>query len=439
MTGLVDLHMHSCCSDGVFSPQQLVEKAAQQRVTALALCDHDNIDGIAEAHSAGLSLGVQVVSGVELSCVWGDYQDIHLLGYGFDREYPPLCESLREFQQFRQQRNALIVDKINGLLEKRGLQSLCYERVAERAGGTVGRPHIAMELLELGHVKTMEEAFAKYLVPCNIAKRFFPVDEAIALIQEAGGVAVLAHPPYITRDQQAMATLLDELVAVGLQGIEVYNNGASCDEIEWYLTQSRIRGLITTGGSDFHGIEDGGAELGKVRAIGAIPENCFDVLQQLLDDPPNQKRNKKMRVAQPGNRVKVHYTGTYDDGSEFDSSKGGTPLEFTLGESQVIPGFEQAITGMAVDEEKQVHIEAAQAYGEYDEDQLATVDRSMLPADLELEIGAQLQAQTEEGIPLIVTIAAIEGDQVTLDGNHPMAGKALNFALHLVEICNGDD
>ncbi|MCD6525565.1 MAG: peptidylprolyl isomerase [Desulfuromonas sp.] len=146
-----------------------------------------------------------------------------------------------------------------------------------------------------------------------------------------------------------------------------------------------------------------------------------------------------MRVAQPGNLVKVHYTGTYDDGSEFDSSKGGTPLEFTLGESQVIPGFEQAIAGMAEDEEKQVRIEAAEAYGEYDEDQLATVERSMLPESLELEVGAQLEAQTEEGIPLVVTIAAIDCDQITLDGNHPMAGKALNFALHLVGINTSAD
>ena len=141
-----------------------------------------------------------------------------------------------------------------------------------------------------------------------------------------------------------------------------------------------------------------------------------------------------MAVVQQGNRVKVHYVGTYDDGSEFDSSAGGTPLEFTLGESQVIPGFENALEGMAVDEKKQVRIEPADAYGEYDNDQLATVDRAMLPDGMELEPGLQLEAETDEGIPLVVTIAAVEGDQITLDGNHPMAGKALNFELHVVEI-----
>ncbi len=141
-----------------------------------------------------------------------------------------------------------------------------------------------------------------------------------------------------------------------------------------------------------------------------------------------------MAVVQQGDRVKVHYTGTYDDGSEFDSSAGGTPLEFTVGQAQVIPGFENAVVGMAVEDKKQVRLESADAYGDYDEDQLATVERSMLPEDMQLEVGMQLQSDTEIGVPLMVTIAGIDGDQITLDGNHPMAGKALNFALQVVEI-----
>lgn len=145
-----------------------------------------------------------------------------------------------------------------------------------------------------------------------------------------------------------------------------------------------------------------------------------------------------MTIVKQGQHVKVHYVGTYDDGSEFDSSTGGAPLEFTLGQSQVIPGFEKAIEGMRVGEEKQVRIEAVDAYGDYDEDQLATVDRTMLPEGMELEVGLQLKAETEEGIPLVVTIAGVDGDQITLDGNHPMAGKVLNFSLQLVEIVDAE-
>ncbi|OQY16248.1 MAG: peptidylprolyl isomerase [Desulfobacteraceae bacterium 4572_35.1] len=141
-----------------------------------------------------------------------------------------------------------------------------------------------------------------------------------------------------------------------------------------------------------------------------------------------------MAVVKQGDRVKVHYVGTFDDGNEFDSSTGGSPLEFTMGEQQVIPGFENAIEGMAVEDKKQVRIEAADAYGEYDDEQVAIVERSMLPAEVELEVGMQLEAETEDGVPFVVTIAKIDGDQVTLDGNHPMAGKTLNFSLHLVEI-----
>jgi len=128
----------------------------------------------------------------------------------------------------------------------------------------------------------MEDAFNQYLVPCNIPKRFFPVDEAIDLIHSAGGVAVLAHPPYITRDTRKMEKLLNELVAVGLNGIEVYNNGANQHEIEWYLTRARLLKLLVTGGSDFHGIEEGGAEFGKIRAIGPIPTACFETLRERI-------------------------------------------------------------------------------------------------------------------------------------------------------------
>lgn len=141
-----------------------------------------------------------------------------------------------------------------------------------------------------------------------------------------------------------------------------------------------------------------------------------------------------MVTAQPGDRVKVHYTGTFDDGSQFDSSQGREPLEFALGEGAVIPGFDQAIQGMQVGERKQVRIEASEAYGDYDEEQCVTVERAMLPAELELEVGIQLQAQTAEGIPLVVTVAELGEGTVTLDGNHPLAGQALNFALELVEI-----
>lgn len=140
-----------------------------------------------------------------------------------------------------------------------------------------------------------------------------------------------------------------------------------------------------------------------------------------------------MTQVKQGTQVKVHYTGTFDDGTEFDSSEGKQPLEFTCGENQVIPGFEEAVEGMNVGEKKDVRVEPAQAYGEYDEQQQVVVERSMLPEDLDLQVGIQLQVETQSGEPVIVQVTDISDDKVTLDANHPLAGKALNFSLEVVE------
>lgn len=286
MAARVDLHVHSSCSDGRYPPARLVCMAAEHRVDVLALCDHDCIDGIAEAQRAGIDAGITLVPGVEFSCVWETdskcYTDIHLLGYGFCPENVALRRALREFQTFRALRNERIVANVNVMLEHAGCPGLDFKAVQRRASGSIGRPHIAMELIAQGYAADVEEAFRRYLVPCNVEKRFFPVQEAIAMVHAAGGVAVLAHPPYITSSRAEMCTLLDALTDVGLQGIEVYNNGATRADIDWYLAQTRYRGLIATGGSDFHGLEEGGAEFGRVRACGDIPRSCYTQLQALL-------------------------------------------------------------------------------------------------------------------------------------------------------------
>ena len=260
--------------------------AAAAQVGVLALCDHDCIDGITEARSAGADVGVTIISGVEFSCVWESgrhvYADIHVLGYGFDPDQEDLRGALHEFQQFRATRNQRIVADVNALLQRQGHSEISFDRVRQRAGGSIGRPHIAMELIAQGVVADVEEAFRRYLVRCNVEKRFFPIHEAIDLIHAAGGVAVLAHPPYITSDRLQMQEMLDVFTSMGMQGIEVYNNAASVADVQWYLSQARHRGLIATGGSDFHGIEEGGAEFGRVRACGDIPRSCYTQLQQLI-------------------------------------------------------------------------------------------------------------------------------------------------------------
>lgn len=141
-----------------------------------------------------------------------------------------------------------------------------------------------------------------------------------------------------------------------------------------------------------------------------------------------------MSTPQTGQTVKVHYTGTLEDGTQFDSSAGRDPLEFTLGQGQVIPGFEQALSDMKIGDTKTVNIPAEEAYGPHQPELVQEVAREQIPADIELAIGVQLQAQGPDGQVFRLVVTELDDANVTLDGNHPLAGKALTFELELVEI-----
>lgn len=141
-----------------------------------------------------------------------------------------------------------------------------------------------------------------------------------------------------------------------------------------------------------------------------------------------------MAQATPGDTVRIHYTGRLDDGSVFDSSEGREPLEFTLGSGQVIPGFDQAVTGMEPGQERTITIPADEAYGELREDLLIAVPRTQFPPDIQPELGQQLQMQQPDGQAFVVTVHALGLETVTLNANHPLAGEDLTFDLKLVEI-----
>lgn len=141
-----------------------------------------------------------------------------------------------------------------------------------------------------------------------------------------------------------------------------------------------------------------------------------------------------MTAAKSGDTVRIHYTGTLSDGSVFDSSEGRDPLEFTLGSGQVIPGFDNGVTGMTVGEKKTIEIPSDEAYGPVHEEARQDVPRAQIPAEIPLEVGIQLQMQSPTGQVVPVTVVAITEESVTLDANHPLAGKDLTFALELVSI-----
>jgi peptidylprolyl isomerase len=141
-----------------------------------------------------------------------------------------------------------------------------------------------------------------------------------------------------------------------------------------------------------------------------------------------------MAQAKSGDTVAVHYTGKLDDGTVFDSSEGGTPLEFAIGSGNVIPGFEQAVIGMSPGDTKTTTIPSDDAYGPYFEERVLVVDRQQIPSDLPIDIGAQLQIQQQGGMVIPVVITDITDQEVTLDANHPLAGEDLTFEIRLVSI-----
>lgn len=141
-----------------------------------------------------------------------------------------------------------------------------------------------------------------------------------------------------------------------------------------------------------------------------------------------------MTQAKSGDTVRIHYTGTLDDGTEFDSSSGREPLEFALGGGQVIPGFDSAVDGMAIGESKSVTIEPDQAYGTRHEQLVQEVPKSALPQEIAPAVGMQLQSQSPEGQVMNLVITDVADETITVDGNHPLAGQTLTFAIELVEI-----
>jgi peptidylprolyl isomerase len=141
-----------------------------------------------------------------------------------------------------------------------------------------------------------------------------------------------------------------------------------------------------------------------------------------------------MTTAKSGDTVKIHYTGTLDNGTQFDSSEGREPLEFALGGGQVIPGFDKAVDGMAVGESKTVTIPAEEAYGQRHEQLVQEVPRSALPEEMEPAVGMQLQSQSPDGQVMNLVVTEVADESITVDANHPLAGQALTFAIELVAI-----
>ncbi|MEW5932237.1 MAG: PHP domain-containing protein [Bacillota bacterium] len=244
--GRFDLHVHTTASDGTWSPARVVGEAARLGLAGVGITDHDTVAGLPEALAAGERAGIRVVPGIELGSEYGG-EEVHVLGYFIDPGHPRLAGILTWLQEVRWRRLDRMVERVAEL----GLP-VSRQRVAElAAGGTPGRPHLARAMVEAGYVGSVEEAFDRYLErgrPGYVPRPHLSPSDAVRVIRQAGGCAVLAHPGLL-RDDGVIA----ELVGAGLGGIEARYPKHRPEQVEEYGRLGRRLGLIVTGGSDFHG------------------------------------------------------------------------------------------------------------------------------------------------------------------------------------------
>lgn len=250
----LDLHLHSTASDGACGSAELVELAVKGGLDVMALSDHDTVAGIAAARSAAEGRDIQVVSAMEVSSTRGD-RDLHILGYFFDPEDAGIRSHDDRAGRKREER----MDEMVHRLVEQGFE-LSLEDVIEVAGPdrkSLGRPHLAQVLVNCGAVRSHNDAFARLIgdgMPAHVPTRMMDPVEAITLIREAGGLAIWAHPPL-----DFLPRILPELVNEGLQGLEVYRPRSRPDDVLLLERMAERRGLLKTGGSDWHGPHRGSA------------------------------------------------------------------------------------------------------------------------------------------------------------------------------------
>lgn len=276
--GYVDLHIHTTASDGVMRPSEIVRYAKLKGLQAIAITDHDTIEGLEEGLKEGERLNFEVIPGVEISAEYPN-GSMHLLGYFIDIHHPLLNEKLKYLQEVRAERNPKIAEKLNHL----GLKVTFEEVLKASGGGQVGRPHFAQVLIEKGYVKNFQEAFDRFLkkgAPAYVEKMRYSPREALHFIQEAKGVCVLAHPKTLgIQGITQLEELISNLIEMGLKGLEVYYPEHSHSEVAQYKALAERYGLLITGGTDYHGIEGNELEIGVGRGDMRLPYSMVEGLK----------------------------------------------------------------------------------------------------------------------------------------------------------------
>lgn len=277
MTEIIDMHVHSTCSDGTFTPAELAAYAKEKGLKAMVLSDHDTIDGIDEAMAAGKACGIEIIPGIEFSTTYGG-KDIHVLGLGIRWKDPSFITRLKEFQDTRDTRNRKMIER----LQKYGVD-ISYEQMTRAFPDSVWtRANFARYLLDRHYVKSMAEAFTRYVgdeAPCFVPREKVTPFQAVELIHEGGGYAVLAHPILYHMKPDALEELVARLKDAGLDGIEaIYSTYRGLDESHIKVLARKYK-LCITGGSDFHGAHKPDIDLATGRGNLKVPYDLWIKLQ----------------------------------------------------------------------------------------------------------------------------------------------------------------
>ena len=265
MVAFIDLHLHTRCSDGTAAPEELLELVRMSDVKAFAVTDHDTLGGYRAVKGMLSERDPELVPGVELSVEVED-GDMHLLAYLIDPEHEGLRDALSEFQKRRNERGKIMVDKLNKL----GIDIAFADVEAQAGGSVIGRPHVARAMFEKKAIKYYEEAFRSYIGfggPAYVPKQNFSPEEAIKIVHEAGGLAVLAHPGVDDKGRY-----IETLVGMGLDGLEAYHPSHKQSEVDRFKHLAQRHRLVVTGGSDYHGIEDRYGRVGSQN----VPYQCLE-------------------------------------------------------------------------------------------------------------------------------------------------------------------
>lgn len=282
---MLDLHTHTTASDGVLTPTQLIEQAAENNIGTIAITDHDTVSGIAEGLKAAEKFNIMLIPGIEISTKADSFdEEIHLVGLFINPQNPELLHELELLKTFREKRNRKIIERLKEIGIEIPEELLLNMSSRPKTIATLGKPDFAKALYKIGAVKHEAEAFGKFLNDKNglagVQKERIELGDAISLIHKAGGLAILAHPFHITKNYTELYMLVEKYAGQGLDGMEVYYNNYNRKQIKNLKKLAEHFGLLKSGGSDFHFA--GGYRQARLGFFGEKKNIPDDILKEML-------------------------------------------------------------------------------------------------------------------------------------------------------------